>query len=292
MLQTLALKSAIVDSRSLWSLPPCRLRGRAVEWGTGGGGRTGKSGGGWDWKGARRGGWARVTGAEVQWHAVPRARGPGRRTAGGARGGRPAPEAGVPRAQQVAEQAVAAVLGGHKEQQLAALVPGRGGGEAREAGARRDTRSVGCRAQQRRRQPAAPAGERVGPGRPRLRRPGRSPLPQDLQQAQEAVLLGPQLHVLRDVAVHHAAPAHLRGPARGGGEAGAANGRAGRAGGAAAPPASTPTARLRFHHHHHRPPAHAPAHAPGSPRGCSAPGAPAPPPAWVQGVDVGGAAGR
>ena len=68
-----------------------------------------------------------------------------------------APEAGVPRAQQVPEQRVAAVLGGHKDEQLAALVP----------------------------------------------------LPQYLQQAQEAVVLGADLDELGDVLVHHAATAHL-----------------------------------------------------------------------------------
>lgn len=34
-------------------------------------------------------------------------------------------------------------------------------------------------------------------------------LPEDLQQSEEALILRPQLHVLRDVAVHHAAASHL-----------------------------------------------------------------------------------
>lgn len=48
--------------------------------------------------------------------------------------------------------------------------------------------------------------------------PWRSPLAQHLEQAQEAVLLRADLHVLGDVLVHHGAPAHLQGSSGAGGE--------------------------------------------------------------------------
>lgn len=125
----------------------------------------------------------------------------------------------------------------------------------------------------------------------------RSPLAQHLQQAQEAVLLRADLHVLRDVLVHHGAAAHLQAGT------GAWEGvvQAATRPGAAwrnrqpmrGPQVAMPTAHLVGHRQSTgrqarclrrapTPPFPLPSPsppAPGSPPGCSGPAAPAPPPA-------------
>jgi len=161
MLHTLALKSDTVDSRSLWSLPPCRLRHGQAPSVAGEQGPTavGRVGG---WVGGRNhllsclraslimrcagmpaGSCPRAGSGQICFDVQARGQPPppmSRPTA--------APEAGVSRAQQVPEQRVAAVLAGYKDQQLALLIPaereGRGRGKGRGRGEQGQTKP-GCR---------------------------------------------------------------------------------------------------------------------------------------------------